>query len=87
MRTSYIRRDDNDVCFVIDQHAQLDFCSASSLKRVHRYTCCCTPTHYPDSEPTSLCSYSLMLLLNGEVANINFVIFGFTRLEPTIYCT
>jgi len=33
MRTSYIRWDDKDVHFVIEQHAQLDFCSASSLKQ------------------------------------------------------
>ena len=32
-RTSYIRWDDHDVCFVIDQHADLDFYSASSMKR------------------------------------------------------
>jgi hypothetical protein len=30
-RTSYIRWDDNDVSFVLDQHAELDLQSASSL--------------------------------------------------------
>jgi len=31
--TSYIRYDDNDDRFVLDQHVQLDFYSASSLKQ------------------------------------------------------
>jgi Leucine-rich repeat (LRR) protein len=44
-------------------------------------------THYPDSEPTSLCSFSF--LLSVEATNTNFVVFGLTRLglEPTIYRT
>jgi hypothetical protein len=29
-------RDDDELRFVLDQHAELDFYSASSLKRVHR---------------------------------------------------
>jgi hypothetical protein len=32
-RTRYIQWDDNDVRFVLEQHAQLDFYSASSLKQ------------------------------------------------------
>jgi hypothetical protein len=32
-RTRYIWWDDNDVCFVLDQHSELDFNSASSLKQ------------------------------------------------------
>ena len=32
-RTSYIELDD-DVCFVLDQHAKFDFYSASSLKQL-----------------------------------------------------
>ena len=31
-RTSYIWWDDNDVCFILDQHAKLDFYSANTLK-------------------------------------------------------
>jgi len=33
VRTSYIRWNDNDVSFVLDQHAWLGFYSASSLKQ------------------------------------------------------
>jgi len=44
-------------CFVKDQHAQLDFYSASSLKQqsTDRHV---TPllTHYPDSKPIGLCT-------------------------------
>jgi hypothetical protein len=32
-RTSYIQWNDGDVCLVLDQHAELDFYSASSLKQ------------------------------------------------------
>ena len=31
--TSYFQRDDDEVLFVLDQHAELDFYSASSLKQ------------------------------------------------------
>ena len=31
-RTSYIRRDEDDVRFILDQHAELDLDCASSLK-------------------------------------------------------
>jgi hypothetical protein len=44
---------DDEVCFVLDQHAEMGFYSATSLKQQFedRYV---TPlkTHYPDSEPT-----------------------------------
>ena len=63
-RTSYIKWDDDDVHFVLDQHAELDFYCASSLRQ---QTCCSTRTHYPDSE------------LREEVANTNFIVFGFNR--------
>ena len=45
---------DDEVLFVLDQHAELDFYSASSLKQqsVDRHVAP-TRTHYPDSEPTS----------------------------------
>ena len=38
-------------------------------------------THYPDSDPTSLCPFSLIR------THINFKVFGLTlsRLEPTNY--
>ena len=42
--------DDGEVSFVLDQHAELDFYIASSLKQksADRH-CCLTRTHYPDS--------------------------------------
>ena len=60
-RTSYIRWNDNDVYFVLDQHDKLDIYSASSLKQQFAGWYVDPLTHYPDSEQTSLCSYSLML--------------------------
>jgi hypothetical protein len=53
---------DNDILFVLDQHSELDFYIAISLKQQS------TDRHfaplgqdYPDFEPIFLCSYSLML--------------------------
>jgi hypothetical protein len=40
--------DDEDVCFVLDQHAYIHFYSVGS--------------HCPDSKLTSLCSYFLMFI-------------------------
>jgi hypothetical protein len=84
-RTSYIRWDAIDVCFVLDQHASLDFHVASTLKQqsAGRHV---SPLgywiHYPDSEQTSLSPYCY--LLSGETINTNFIVFGLTRpgLEP-----
>jgi hypothetical protein len=48
-------QDDREVGFVLEQHAKLDFYSASSRKHAGRHV---ARTHY-DSEPTSVCSFSL----------------------------
>jgi hypothetical protein len=42
--------------------------------------------HYPDSEPTSLCSYCVF---SREAVNINFIVFGLTQqgFKTTIYHT
>ena len=54
-RTSYFQWDDDEVHFVLDQHAYLDFYRASSLKQqsTGRHACHSTLTHYSDSEPIS----------------------------------
>jgi hypothetical protein len=49
--------DDDEVRFALDQQAELD--SASSLKQQSADRP--TQRNYADSEPTSLCSFSLML--------------------------
>ena len=56
----YIWSDGDDVCFILDQHASLDLYSVSSLNQqsVGGHS---TQKHYPDSEPTSLCSYSSIM--------------------------
>jgi hypothetical protein len=55
-------RDDNDASFVLDENTELDFDSANSLNQhaVGRHIAP-LPSHYHDSELTSLCSYFLML--------------------------
>ena len=54
--------DDDEVRFVLDQHAEMDLHCASPLKRQsadkHVAT---TRTHYSDSEPTCLYTFSLMM--------------------------
>ena len=55
--------DNDDVRFVLDQHNELDFYSASSFKQqsAGSRVAPLTRTHYSASEPTILCSYSLKL--------------------------
>jgi len=54
---------DDNVYFVLDQHAELDLYSASSLTQQSRgrHACHSTWTHFSYSKPISLCSYSLVL--------------------------
>jgi len=56
--------------------------------RVHKSTCRSTRIHYSDFLSNWFYSYSLMLLLGGEVTQTNFIVFGFTqpKMEYTIYC-
>ena len=70
----------------------LFFYSASSPGRtVCGQTCRPTRKHYPDSQPTGLCSFSLMLLvyIRREATHTNVIVFGLTRsgFEPTNYHT
>ena len=61
-RTIYIRCDDSTVRFVLDHHAQLDFLQCQFTETTVRgMTIPSTRAYYPDSGPTSLCYFSLML--------------------------
>ena len=53
-----------------------------------RHACRPTRTRYPDSEPTSLCSFSLMLRAELKSNKYQFysVWFDPTVARPTIYC-
>jgi hypothetical protein len=52
-----------------------------------RHACRSTRTHFPDSEPTSLSSYSLIQHAKRKATHTNFIVLGLTRsgLHPTIY--
>ena len=52
-------------------------------------TCNTTWTHYPDSDATSICSFSLCSVFSRETRNTNCIVFGLTpsRPELTIYHT
>ena len=70
---------------ILDQHAELDFYSASSLKQqfAGRHIAPLGHIILIPSQPVCYC------VLSGEATNTNFKVFGLTRpgLEPTIYRT
>jgi hypothetical protein len=80
---------DDEVCFVPDQHAELDLYCASLPKQQSAGWHVAPLTHYYDSEPTSLSSYSLMLRALRWGNKYKFIVFGLTWsvIEPTIYHT
>ena len=66
--------DDNDVCFVLDQHAYLDFYSASSLKQQS------TSQHHFTKDTLSwfwASQFPEWCVLSGEAANTNFIVLWF----------
>jgi hypothetical protein len=75
--------DDDEVRFVLDQHAELDFHSEQQSMGRH-----VTPLWHIipiPSQPVFALSPSCCVL-SGEARNTNFIVFGLTRpgLEPTI---
>ena len=78
---------DDEVRFVLDQHAELNCYSASSLKQQSVGGHVAPLGHIILSQPV-FALFSLMLL-RGEETNTHFIVFGFIRpgLEPTIYRT
>ena len=91
VRTSYFQWDDDDeVCFVLDQHTELDFHRASSLKQqsTDRHVAPFGQIILIPSQPVFALS-SQCCVLSWEATNTNLTVFVFTRpgLEPTIYRT
>ena len=82
--------DDDEVRFVLDQQAWLDFYSISSLKQqsVDGHLVPLGHIIIIPSQPVFALS-RLCRMLSGETTNTNFTVFGLTRseLEPTIYRT
>ena len=81
---------DDDVRFVLDQHAELDFYSASSLKQQSAARHIALLRHIiliPSQQVFALSPKCCML--SGEATNTNLIVFGLTRLglEATIYHT
>ena len=80
--------DDDETRFVLDQHAELDFYSAGSLKQqpADRHVAPLGHIILIPSQPVFALSPQCCVL-SGEATNANFIVFGFTRpgLEPTIY--
>ena len=71
-------RSHDDVCFVLDQHAKLDFHSDSPWVDMSLNL---------DYEPTSLCSYYLMLHIFGLTRLVLNPKNYHTRGEHTNHCT
>ena len=88
-RTNY--NNDNDVRFVQDHHAQLDFYSANSLKQrsSDRHVTSFRQIILIPIQPFVLFLLFESYMLSGEIAIANFLVFGLTRpgLKPIIYHT
>ena len=82
--------DDDEVCIVLDQHAEVDLYSASSLKQqsAGRHVAPFGHIILIPSQPVFALS-PWGYVLSGEAMNTNFIVFGPTRpgLEPAIYRT
>ena len=82
--------DDDEVHFVLGQHTELDFYSASSLKQqsAGRHVAPLRHIILISSQPVFDIS-PWCCVLSGEATNTNFIVFGLTQpgLEPTIYRT
>jgi hypothetical protein len=72
--------DDDDVCFVLDQHAELDFRSASSLKQQYagRHVAPLGHIILIPSQPV-FALFPSCCILSGEATNTNCIVFGLTR--------
>jgi hypothetical protein len=82
--------DDDGVRFVLDQHAELELYSASSLRQQSAGRNVTPFGHIIliPSQPIFALS-PLCCVLSGEATNTNVIVLGLTRLglEPTIYLT
>lgn len=52
------RSNDDDVCFVL---GQVEFFLKANRNKMHMHPCHTARAHYSDSEPTTLCFYSLTI--------------------------
>jgi hypothetical protein len=79
--------DDDDFQFFTINKFSWIFIMLTQWKTVIGQTWRSTRTHYTDFDPTSVCSYSLKLLLSRVATHTNFIIFGLIRLglDPTMY--
>ena len=69
-----------DVRFVLDQHAELGFCSASSLKQQYEHRHVDPFGHIifiPN--PLGFALTPICCVLSEETANTNFIVFGLNR--------
>ena len=82
--------DDDEVRFILDQNAELDFYSVSWLKQQSAGRHVAPVGHIiliPSQPVFALSPWCCML--SGKATNFNFIVFGLTRpgIEPTIYRT
>jgi hypothetical protein len=62
----YFQWDDDEVCFVLDQHAELNFYSSSSLKQQSAVRH--VAPHYSDSEPTLEGKGQRLMVKNSQIS-------------------
>ena len=82
LRTSYVRWDDDNVPFLIDNHTKLDFYSASSLKQqsVGRHVAPFGHIILILSQPIFVITPQCCMFI-GAATNTYFIIFGLTHLN------
>jgi hypothetical protein len=78
--------DDDEVRFVLDQHAELDFYSASSLKQqsTDRHVAPLWHIILILSQPV-FAHTPYCCVLSGEATNTNFIVFGLTRTHDLLH--
>jgi hypothetical protein len=63
------------ISFVLDKYTDLDLSSASSPnEQSAEYKYCSSRTYYPDSEPTSPCSFSWMVRATRRINKVSTLI-------------
>jgi len=81
-------RYDNDVQLVLDQHAQMNFYSASSLRQQSDGKLVASLRHIILIQSKQVFALSpLYCVLSGEATHIKYIVFCLTRpaFKPTIY--
>jgi hypothetical protein len=71
----------DDICFVLDLQADLDFFSGSSMKQQSTGKMCHSTLHIILTLSQPVCSYCLMLYPNSEPASLSLLLYAMFTVE------